>query len=269
MPSKLDAGWLNGLSGNKATSHAIAIALKQQEGMLAKNAFPSGETVHFLQLGEFVLQIEEAGLCCAFEVFQEIFLEGEHFKVEGFYPGSLLSALDVGANYGLFALAVKQRWPEVGLTCVEANPYVFPHLQANMVNNGFRDVACMMAAVGVEDGTVPFELLRGIHSISGEGLRKVDRPWMDPCQIETVSVPSVSLGTLLSASSSHHVDLLKMDVEGAEERIIPALLDELKHVGRILVERHSKEGRELLKESLAAQGFKLHYGDMYFIRDTY
>lgn len=80
----------------------------------------------------------------------------------------------------------------------------------------------------------------------------------------TIEVPSVDLTTLMERCGHKHIDLLKIDVEGAEYEVLDDLISRRLPVRQVLVEFHhgilpgirrSRTIRSLLKMSLA--GYKL------------
>jgi hypothetical protein len=75
-----------------------------------------------------------------------------------------------------------------------------------------------------------------------------------------LTVPTVNLGDILK--SLDHVDLLKLDIEGAETEVLIDAESHLGRVDRIFVEYHSVVGRRQtladLLELLRRCGFRVH-----------
>jgi FkbM family methyltransferase len=139
--------------------------------------------------------------------------------------------VDLGANRGEFSRQIQAR---VGGRCylVEANP----SLALTLENEGRFPV--WKCAVGAADGVVAFHIANNDEassmleltdgSVYGGGVR------------ETVEVRTKSLETLLSEIGCGQVDLLKMDIEGAEIAVLqsaPALV--LRRIGQVTAEFHS------------------------------
>jgi FkbM family methyltransferase len=83
-------------------------------------------------------------------------------------------------------------------------------------------------------------------------------------QTATISVPCVDLATLMARHGHTHIDLLKVDIEGAEYRVLDNLLRRKLRVRQVLVEFHhqmlpgvrrSQSVRAILK--MVAAGYKL------------
>ena len=107
--------------------------------------------------------------------------------------------LDLGANVGFASMLFAERYPRAEIVAVEVAPDTFARLSRNLAC--FPNVRPMLTAVGV-DG--PHQLDLGAPSAE----RRVGA--------RGVVVPGVSLTTLLTQLGWAVVDLLKIDVEGAE-----------------------------------------------------
>lgn len=137
-------------------------------------------------------------------IYQEIF-------VNGCYDIQLPSKphiLDVGANTGLFALRMKQQYPNASIQCFEPEPSNFQQLEALIASNRLSDVTPVRKAIAARAGTAPLYLHNsniGGHSLHGKG-------WSIPVELVT-----------LADFVGERCDLLKLDIEGAEYDIIMAL----------------------------------------------
>jgi FkbM family methyltransferase len=101
------------------------------------------------------------------------------------------------------------------------------------------------------------------------------RQVIQPSGDDTVSVPSVSLESLLQKIGADKVDLLKMDIEGSEH---PALLNArrntLEKISRLNIEYHQTGSKTVLFGHLTSNGFVLRrdrilgtdYGVAEFVR---
>lgn len=176
---------------------------------------------------------------------REIFVE----RIYAFpFAGGAPRILDLGANIGLSALFFKQLYPQAAITALEADPDIFRYLEQNVHGNGFRDVELVNRAAWCEEGTVSF------HHEGADGGFVAPAGAEDARRVEAVDV-----AVLLR---QRQFDFLKMDIEGAEEFVLPACVDSLANVGRIFVEYHSRPGRrqclhELL-EVLGRTGHRIH-----------
>ena len=156
--------------------------------------------------------------------------------------------LDCGANVGLASLWFKRRWPAARVTAYEADPAIATCLRKNLSANGASDVEVVEAAAWTETGTVPF-----------------DREGADAGAIRNdaeARVPSIRLRDALD----EQVDLLKLDVEGAEFTLLADCAPALGNVHALFVEVHEFEpSRRRTQEALdvlATQGFTYALDDL-------
>jgi FkbM family methyltransferase len=139
---------------------------------------------------------------------------------------------EVGASMGLYALAFAGRVGTAGhVTAFEPDPESTLALEANVAVNGWHDrVTVIRAAVGNSSGQVRFAAARGQES------RIETRP--DVCD-GVITVPMV---TLDDALAGRRIDVIKIDVEGFEEKVIQGaqtiLTEERRRPRAILVEVH-------------------------------
>lgn len=133
--------------------------------------------------------------------------------------------MDLGANIGLFGLYVLGRWPTARITAFEPDPDNASLLQLNVVSNNFEECWHFhRSACSNSCGTVAFSA----------GLLSEARI-AEPGETGTIEVPVVDI-----FSMEHDVDLLKIDIEGAEWAILTdPRLRELK-AASIVLEWHSR-----------------------------
>jgi FkbM family methyltransferase len=180
--------------------------------------------------------------------FKEIFVEeAYHFKASG--PQPLI--YDCGANVGTSCVYFKQLYPNARVKAFEADPTIAHYLKQNLESNGLQKVEVAAKAVWIDEAGI--ELSQGgadSGSVYGSGNK--------------VRVPSVRLRDLLAREA--HVDMLKIDIEGAETAVLTDCGEMLSPVQHLFVEYHAYLGQtQDLDEILAvlrSNGFR------YFIRDA-
>jgi FkbM family methyltransferase len=161
--------------------------------------------------------------------------------------------VDCGANIGLSTLFFKRRYPECRIVAFEPDPRLFAALRANVRAFGLRDVALYNQAVWTSFTTLRFwaeGAFSGRVALPGD----VD---------ELIEVPAVRLRAFLGQP----VDLLKLDVEGAELAVLADCADRLQNVQRLFVEYHGPANEppalhELLA-ILAGAGFRYQLKEAY------
>jgi FkbM family methyltransferase len=135
--------------------------------------------------------------------------------------------LDCGANVGLASLFYKRRYPAARITAFEADPAIAALLTHNLRANGAADVEVVAAAVWTGAGEISFQADgadAGAVVSSGD-----DR------SAAAMRVPAIRLADRLAAE---RIDLLKLDIEGAEVAVLADCASTLQNVNAILLEVH-------------------------------
>ena len=118
-------------------------------------------------------------------------------------------AIDVGANIGLFALTMAAAQPTVTVHAFEPVPSNYARLVGNVERNRCANVVAHQLAVSDSNGFVRFtsdDASPATNRISSEGSARMVR--------------SITLDDYCRACGIGGVDLLKVDVEGAEPLVL-------------------------------------------------
>jgi len=162
-------------------------------------------------------------------LFREIFVRQTYwFATEAPQP----VVLDCGAILGMATLFFKFILPAARIQSFEPDPATFGLLRQNVITNGLQDVTTHNLALWNEDSEVPFysnaqapgNLLMSTNSSRSTG--------------EQVVVPARRLSTFIDTT----IDLLKLDIEGAELRVIDELAasGKIDGIRQIIIEYHHK-----------------------------
>ena len=135
--------------------------------------------------------------------------------------------LDCGANVGLAALYFKRLYPGARITAYEADPALAVLCGRNLAANGAEDVDVEAAAVWCAGGAVRFQQ-EGADSGAIEGMSAGLRA-------NAVTVPAVRLRDVIAVE---RIDLLKLDIEGAETAVLADCAEALDNVAAIVMELH-------------------------------
>jgi FkbM family methyltransferase len=196
-----------------------------------------------LKLHDWNLLIPDAASFLS--TYSEIFVE-QIYKIRFSCESPYI--LDLGANIGLSILYFKMLCPKAQITAFEADPRIFSYLEHNIKSNGYSDVALVNKAIWYENVSLQFS------PEGGDGGRIA---WDG--EKSTVEVQAQDIRQLLKGRT---VDFLKMDIEGAENSILPACHDCLSAVRNIFVEYHSRVDEHQYLDKvisvLAEAGFRLH-----------
>ena len=127
--------------------------------------------------------------------------------------------VDVGANVGTYALALARHVGAGGkVIAIEPHPVTHSRLAFNNAASGFAQVRLVAAAAGPADGELLIETdgdnLGASHIVSGAPSGKA------------IKVPSLRLQRILDEAGTAHVDAIKIDVEGFEDRVLTGFFAE-------------------------------------------
>ncbi|HEX8122426.1 MAG TPA: FkbM family methyltransferase [Solirubrobacteraceae bacterium] len=160
-----------------------------------------------IALGERRRRLEVAqffDVACAWSV-----LRGGEYDVG--FPEHAGVIVDLGSNIGVSILAFRERYPDARIYGFEPDPKAFALLQRNVGDD--PNVEIRQVAVGARDGTADFYAAKDSWASSLQPTR--DRH-------DRVQVTTRSLASILDELGVDRVDLLKVDVEGAEGDIFDA-----------------------------------------------
>jgi FkbM family methyltransferase len=163
------------------------------------------------------------------------------------YPGSVF--VDVGSNIGAYALwAADVVGPNGRVVAIEADPLTIEDLRRNVYLNRLESVISV-CHVGVSDRD---EVLRVERRCGDPGVTRLasDR------QCNGSEIACRTLAGVLRSAGIDHVDMLKIDIEGFEPRVLRQYFHETQHQPRLrpthlLVEIEQGPLSRIEKHSLA------------------
>jgi FkbM family methyltransferase len=157
--------------------------------------------------------------------------------------------LDLGANIGMSALFMHGLFPAAEIACVEPSPSNLPVLKQAMALNAIHG-RVFEGAIGAEPGTIDLYL-------STQPDRNTVIPTDEWGQV--VRVPLFSVPQIMEQMGWETIDVLKLDIEGAEKGILGPDSSWLNKVRYIIGESHRHVGYDypVLRADLEAFGFTL------------
>lgn len=131
-------------------------------------------------------------------------------------PGMVF--VDVGANDGYYTLFAAQRLGPTGkVVAVEPSTRERANLKRNIARNGLGNVSVIPVALGAACGTAELHLAQSAHS----GHNTLGRFANDGVQAESVEQVKIRrLDDVAHDMALDRIDVMKIDVEGAEANVI-------------------------------------------------
>jgi FkbM family methyltransferase len=140
--------------------------------------------------------------------------------------------VDLGANYGYYSLLLHNNFRKT--YAFEPIPTIFKELETNL--GRFDDVICVNKAASNTDGQ---EWGSDYHGIKGE--------------TETV--------TLASFFPNKKIDLIKMDVEGEEWKVLEGARPIINNIDSWVIELHDPKRKEDIEKWLISNGYSIRWLD--------
>lgn len=139
-----------------------------------------------------------------------------HFLGQILKPG--MTVLDVGANEGLYTLFSARRVGAAGrVVAFEPSSRERSRLQRNVRRNRLGNVTVVPCAVGSSEGTAALQIASGVHS----GHNTLGALVHDDAPSAGVEhVPVERLDSVVDRLGIAQVDVIKIDVEGAEMHVL-------------------------------------------------
>jgi len=177
-----------------------------------------------------------------FDVLNEVLVLGEYDNLELESP---LVIFDLGSHIGASILRLHAAYPQAHIYGFEPDPATFTRLARNVAQ--LRGITVLPWAIGDVDGHSAFYPRRQSWVSSGVPSESA----------APITVESVTLDSSLERLGIRHVDLIKIDVEGAEASILGPSRS-LSKVGMIIGELHGESARREVVPLLADFEIETH-----------
>lgn len=147
--------------------------------------------------------------------------------------------VDAGAYIGDTAAYFLSRFPAARVIALEPSVESFPLAQRNLMPYGDR-VVLLKVALWSEVTTVQFGGIQTGAAIASSG----------------VEVLTETIESLMAKYNLNFIDLLKLDIEGAEAQVVPSGVDSwLNKIGMLLLETHGCSIEKTVMPILVKAGF--------------
>lgn len=175
-------------------------------------------------------------------MFYEIFLDKIYRLPDGLLPANPV-IVDAGANIGITASYFSFSYPSAKIFCIEPSASNYLLLTKNLQKQiASGRVVPLEAALYYEDVFVRLD----------------ESGWAYNAHVNTngkTIVAGITVTSFMHVNKIEKIDLLKMDIEGAEAEIFAGNLSWLTRVNNILIEIHTAALVETIQSILKGQGF--------------
>ncbi len=180
----------------------------------------------------------------------------DNFDLSNFREGTII---DAGCHVGLFSIKASTHVKRV--ICIEAHPINYRLFEINLIKNNIKNIIPMNAALWYKNG--PVYLHEGKNTDLHSLIDRKEKIFSD----KKIKVNALTLEDI--TKDYKEIDLLKLDIEGAEFDIILNMSNEcLRKFKRIVGEIHLEYENRLddVVKKLECNGFDITFCNPY---DTY
>lgn len=162
-----------------------------------------------------------------YAILNQVFVDNQYDSFEFINKPEII--IDGGANIGLSALYFKLRFPDVRIFCLEPESENLSILKKNLKRFG-----------GI------YVLEKGLWNMSksvflNRGGCSADYFVTDvPTETMITEIPCISISDLIIEYDMKFIDILKLDIEGAEKNILSSNTEWLDKVGCLMIETHDR-----------------------------
>jgi FkbM family methyltransferase len=191
-------------------------------------------------------------------VLYEIFVTDEYAHLGDL--GSPKFIIDGGANIGLVSVYFLNLYPGARIVAVEPDAETMRLCRKNLEKYSDR-VTTFQGAIWSSAGKLSFQA----------GIQEWDNSVRSPREGESGSIEASTIPSLISLGGGGAVDLLKLDVEGAEREIFgPAAQDWLPSVKNIVIELHGPDCTDRFFSAMAPYEYeKSNQDNVYVCRNIH
>lgn len=199
---------------------------------------PIEVSVDLDSLGKVVLRSHTTDI----SVLSELVVSDTYRPLLDVVDGPIESIVDLGANTGLAARWFANQFPGARLVCVEPEPGNAATLRANL--QPLVGAIAIEACVGGHRRRVALDTSGGEFAVTMK----------DTDDQESKLTDVITMHDVLEQSGLETIDLLKCDIEGAEQELFADCRSWIGRVGTIVIECHGDYGVDDLISDLAANG---------------
>jgi FkbM family methyltransferase len=185
--------------------------------------------------------------------FKEVLEDQVYSEVLASLP-ACRTIIDLGANIGLTSLYLAAHFPDAKLFSVEPNADTYDVLRSNL-EPLIADGRCrtLQGAVWSAERSLVADVSQGADHFSAFATREPS-----PTDIGETAIAGYTMARIIAESGFSFIDLVKVDIEGAEVQLLEGDRSWLDHVGAIAIEFHGDSRRVSgFDEIMAAHHFTI------------
>ena len=185
--------------------------------------------------------------------FEEIFKLGEYKAAEEKIKNAKNCVIDAGAQAGFFSLYARALNAEVKIIAIEPDEENLEAMVNNFSQNNIQDIEIVSSALAGTRSVRDFFVSTDFHdhSLNKNLVKKIARK---------VKVQGLTLSDIREKYKINQIDLLKMDIEGAEYEVLNSLHKaDWEKINSIILEYHDflNFSHEVLENILKQNKFKV------------
>lgn len=173
-------------------------------------------------------------------VFYQVFGMGEYQNMVDLiksFPGvTIKSVVDAGANVGFTSIFLLANFPEASLVAIEPDDQNYQMLEQNLKLNVYNQHVLLKKALWKNADSVTIQNSFRDH-------REWSRQVVDTPEPSVNKLEGIPLRDLFTVAGTQQIDILKIDIEGAEKEVFSNMQDSievLKNVKFLVIELHDE-----------------------------
>jgi FkbM family methyltransferase len=203
--------------------------------------------------------------------YASVWIEREYEPDARFMPPRDGVVVDIGAQVGFLTTRMARYVASGRVIAIEPDPLSFSRLQRSVASNGLGNVTPVQCALSNEEGS--FAFVSAGHSVDSRLMISGQIPPQLAAQpgMRVSEVECITLDHLTSREAIDRIDLLKVDVEGAEISVLEAAEKTLSRVQAVLIEIHTRKSIPAITHILSRAGLEPagHRGNVHrFLRSS-
>lgn len=262
------------MADSAADIRTIETIERQRQAILRGRPFaPSEEEFFDLHVNGFTFRLEKRTAPASIDTLIDLWVENAHMRLPGFSGRENTTVLDIGANEGFYSLRIKQQNRDARVLAVEPVKESYTRLTDNIALNSCSRLHTVQAAVDSAAGRITLQRHTGVPTVTSKNVDQLNQSWIKREHIIEEPAEAYRLDALVFRYREYGfdgIDLIKIDVEGAELDVLKGAAETLEKTSRIVVEWHSPRLRDAVIAWLAQCNFRLlhaekqRFGDLYF-----